>query len=219
MDTSDGLQMTWLPPDIMQLILRRACVCNPIHIKYYTKNCEWINNFGISDLFTVCKYWNTCLSQIFARKFRRTFECKVCHVGNNDIRCNCEHSIQYHNYELFGGYHTYWHYTRTHDSKTSDYRHRWNPLICRPETTHSQNCTLDKYILSLDGVCVPCLHYAVQLRCGKCNIKFMSTYKGNKPLCPRCLDGNTTKEIALPWDLPWLKPILCKPQIVEPPLQ
>ena len=174
-----------------------------MRVEYYTEDHELRDISGLADLFTVCKYWHAYLSQIFTRQTRSSFECKVCHVGNKDLRCQCIHSICYQQYDVFGRCYSRWQYTRNNDSKTGEVRHRWNPSICLAETKHYQDCTLGKQILSLDGVCIPCLRDAKQLCCGKCNIKFMSTYKGWKPLCPRCLDGDTTKEIALPCNPPF----------------
>ena len=40
MDSSGELLMIHLPADIMQLILRKACIHNPMYVQYYTEDCK-----------------------------------------------------------------------------------------------------------------------------------------------------------------------------------
>jgi hypothetical protein len=160
-----------LPTDALGVILHMACV----------------DNCRIMDLFAVCKQFNLILNKLFVRQIRNTFECKVCHVGNKDLRCKCPAYTKTRRSTITGSGHR---------------RHRWNN-IDQMYQTHVLGCTLNKPIMSLDGVCIPCLRDAKPLECDICDIIFMSVYKGSAPKCPICLDRDTTKVIALPSDLPF----------------
>jgi hypothetical protein len=166
-----NLLLEVLPADALSVILRIASV----------------GNYHIMNLFKVCKQFRLILKKLFVRQIRNTFECKVCHVGNKDLRCQCPAHTKIFRSTITG---------------SGERRHRWND-IDKMYQTHVLGCTLNKPIMSLDGACIPCLRDAKPLKCVGCSIIFMSVFKGRHPRCPVCLDGDTTKVIALPADSPF----------------
>lgn len=175
--------LSTIPFDILKQILYDVCLEDTI-----------------IDFFTVCKLFKLTFEHIFARHVRKNFECKVCHVGNNDLRCKCPHSVEP---QVYAWGRNGWRYKyKSNITASGEIRHRWDPTD-KLKQNHTQDCILNKSILTLNGVCIPCVRDAFPRQCLNCDICFMSVFMGKNAKCPKCLDDNPSKIIAHPEDPPF----------------